>query len=261
MTLGFELPKCEPSFWQRMDPRWKLAGLLLAALALAFVRTWGPAMAALAGSMVIVALARLPWRWYLRRLATALTMYVLFLIWLPFVVESGDATVDLGGVLTLSLTGLLHLFVLSAKLVGMVSLMLVMLATTPLYDTFKAARSLCVPGVLVLLMLLTYRYVFLLMDEFARLRTALRVRGFRNRASLHSYRTIGQVAGTLLVRSHERSERVGQAMRCRGFDGAFRSLAEFRTTWPDVVAFVVIVGYVVGLLAWDLTTRESATFR
>jgi cobalt/nickel transport system permease protein len=57
------------------------------------------------------------------------------------------------------------------------------------------------------------------------------------------------------VRSAERSERVGQAMRCRGFDGEFRSLADFRTRWFDVLAFASIVGYAASLLAWDGLTR------
>ncbi len=81
------------------------------------------------------------------------------------------------------------------------------------------------------------------------------MRGFRNRSNLHSYRTIGQVAGTLLVRSHERSERVGHAMRCRGFDGEFHSLHDFHTLWPDVLVFGLIVGYVVGLVVWDWFVR------
>jgi cobalt/nickel transport system permease protein len=149
----------------------------------------------------------------------------------------------------------LRLFVLTANLTSMISLMLVLLATTSLHNTFKAARALLAPRILVFLMLLTYRYAFLLMEEFARLRIAVRVRGFRNRANLHSYRTVGQVAGTLLVRSAERSERVGQAMRCRGFDGEFRSLADFRTRWFDVLAFASIVGYAASLLAWDGLTR------
>jgi cobalt/nickel transport system permease protein len=254
MTLVFDSPECGPSFLQRLDPRWKLAALALAALALPFIRTWPPALAALAGALLLAALARIPWRWYFLRMGTALVMYVLFMIWLPFVVEPGHETIDLG-ILTLSLNGLLRLVVLSANIAGMISLVLVMLATTPLHDTFKAARALHLSRLLVFLMLLTYRYVFLLMDEFARLRTALRVRGFRNRADLHSYRTIGQVAGTLLVRSAERSERVGQAMRCRGFDGEFRSLSAFRTRWPDVLAFTAIVGYAVGLVAWDWLAR------
>jgi cobalt/nickel transport system permease protein len=46
----------------------------------------------------------------------------------------------------------------------------------------------------------------------------------------------------LLVRGYERGERVGQAMRCRGFDGRFRSLTAFRTRPADVLAFAVVVG-------------------
>src|SRR5262249_325713 len=99
---------------------------------------------------------------------------------------------------------------------------------------------------------LTYRYLFLLADELGRLRTALRVRGYRNRPNLHSYRTVGHVAGTLLVRSYERAERVGQAMRCRGFDGRFRSLAAARTRATDVIFFAVVAGGTAGLLTWDL---------
>jgi len=128
----------------------------------------------------------------------------------------------------------------------------VLLATAPLDATLKAAHTLRVPGLLVQLGLLTYRYVFVLGSELNRLRIALRVRGYRNRATRHSYRTIGHVAGTLLVRSVEQAERVGQAMRCRGFDGRFRSLTQFRTRAADVAAFLLIVGCSAGLLAWDL---------
>ncbi|MSQ96612.1 MAG: cobalt ECF transporter T component CbiQ [Gemmataceae bacterium] len=250
MTLAFDLPACPPSVVQRLDPRWKLAGVLPATLAIALLRSEGPAMAALAGALLLVVLARLPWRWYLRRMGTAVVFFVALLIWLPFVRAPEDAPLDLG-IVTLSLPGLVRLLVLSAKLAAMISLMLVLLATAPLQDTFKAAHALKIPGLLIHLVLLTYRYVFLLVEEFARLRIALRVRGFRNRVNPHSYRTIGQVAGTLLVRSHERSERVAQAMRCRGFAGEFHTLTDFRTRALDVLAFLVIAAYAVGLLVWD----------
>jgi cobalt/nickel transport system permease protein len=53
------------------------------------------------------------------------------------------------------------------------------------------------------------------------------------------------------VRSAERAERVGQAMRCRGFDGRFRSLVVCRTTWADVIVFLLIVLSAAGLLVAD----------
>ena len=78
---------------------------------------------------------------------------------------------------------------------------------------------------------------------------------FRSRASLHSYHTVGHVAGTLLVRGYERAERVAQAMRCRGFDGRLRSLAETRTTRVDVLFFILVAGSAVAVLLFDFLQR------
>jgi cobalt/nickel transport system permease protein len=132
-----------------------------------------------------------------------------------------------------------------------VTLVLVGLATAPLEANLKAAHALRVPGFLIHIALLTYRYLFVLAAELGRVRVALRVRGYRNRPNAHSYRTIGQVAGMLLVRGAERAERVGQAMRCRGFDGRFRSLVEFRTVAADVVAFLAVTGGAAGVVVLD----------
>jgi cobalt/nickel transport system permease protein len=178
----------------------------------------------------------------------------LFLAWLPFVHPHGQRDLALGW-LELSSAGLILAALLLMKAFTVVALMLVLLASAPLQETAKAAHALRVPGLLIHLALLTYRFVFLTGEEFARLRIALRVRGFHNRADWHGYRTVGQVAGTLLVRSHDRAERVGQALRCRGFDGCFRSLHEFRTNLVDVAAFGMIVGSAAALWAWDYLRR------
>ncbi len=254
MTLALDLPECPASLVSRRDPRWKLAAALLACGILAFTKTWPVALGGLAAALLLAWLARLPGRWFRGRVGGVLLLMAVFLAWLPFVPRSADDALPLG-MLTLSRHGSQLFVVALAKTTSLVTIALVVLATAPLQDTFKAARALRVPGVLVQLLLLTYRYVFLLFDEFSRLRTALRVRGYRNRASLHSYRTIGQVAGTLLVRSHERAERVGQAMRCRGYDGEFRTLHAFQTTRADVLFFVAVVAVAAGLLAVDLLVR------
>jgi cobalt/nickel transport system permease protein len=137
------------------------------------------------------------------------------------------------------------------KTVALVTLALTLLASAPLHITLAAAGRLGVPRLLVHVTLLTYRYVFLLLDELNRLRIALRVRGFRNAMSGHAYRTVGQVTGTLLVRGADRADGVAQAMRCRGFDGCFRTTVTFRTRPADVLMFVLIVAVSGGLVAWD----------
>ncbi len=223
MTTTFEPLPCPDSILRRLDPRWKLAALLLCTALVAAVQTLLPAGVALLGALMLAVVAHLPWRWYLRRLAVVGLFVAFFTVPLPLLLD-GPGPVWQIGPFTVSAYGLRVGLFVAGKALTVVTLMLVLLASAPLEDTLKAAHALRVPGLLVQLAVLTYRYIFVLAGEFGRLRIALRVRGYRNRANRHSYRTIGHVAGTLLVRGYERAERVGQAMRCRGFMGRFRSL-------------------------------------
>jgi cobalt/nickel transport system permease protein len=254
MTITFEPLPCPDSPLRRLDPRWKLAALLLGTALVAVVRTLAPAGLALLGALALAGVARLPWRWYLTRLAAVGLFVALFTVPLPFLL-TGPGSVWQVGPVAASWHGLSVALFVAGKALTVLTLMLVLLASAPLEDTLKAAHALRVPGLLVQLAVLTYRYVFVLAGELATLRVALRVRGYRNRANRHSYRTVGHVAGALLVRGYERAERVGQAMRCRGFRGRFHSLARFRTMAADVAAFALVVGCAGGLLAWDLVRR------
>ena len=250
MTLIFTPPPRTDSPLSRLDPRWKLAAVASAAAAAAVVHTPLAAGAALAGAALLAALGRLPPRWCLTRVGAAVLFVAVFAVPLVFFHRRDNRAWTVGPA-TLSAAGAETALVLVCKAAALVLLALVLLATAPLDATLKAAHALRVPGLLVQLTLLSYRYLFLLADELGRLRIALRVRGYRNRANLHSYRTIGAVTGSLLVRGWERAERVGQAMRCRGFDGRFRSLSGFRTTAADVLAFVAVVGGAVGVCLLD----------
>lgn len=250
MTLALVLPPCPASPLARLDPRWRLAGLLFAALAAALLQTLPAAGLALAGSCLLVVLARIPWFWYAPRIGLLALALAVFVLPLPLLLD-GPGPAWRWGWLKLTWHGAAVALVLAGKALTIVNLMLVLLTAGPLDATLKAARSLGVPGLLVQLALMTYRYLFLLADELGRMRVALRVRGFRNRPDRHSYRLIGHLAGILLVRGSDRAERVSQAMRCRGFDGQFRSLTDCRTHCADVLFLVLLVLAGVGLCWLD----------
>jgi cobalt/nickel transport system permease protein len=250
MTLVLSAPPCPNSWIRQLDVRWKLAGLLLLTLIAACLRHLAPALAALGVAGLLAYLSRLPVRWYFARTGAMLLVLSPFLISVPLLVHDRAPVFTFAGI-GISY-GVAVALLLAAKALSVLTLMLIVLATAPVDATFKAAHALRIPGVLVQLGLLTYRYLFVIAAELRRLRVALRVRGYRNQATRHGYRTIGHVAGTLLVQSLEHSERVGQAMRCRGFDGRFRSLAAFRTRPRDVLAFLLLTATAAGLLLWDL---------
>src|SRR5436305_3987880 len=96
MTLLLDIPQARPSPLHRLDPRWKLAALLPAALACALLRTPAAALAALAGALALALLARLPAGWLARRLGAALLMLALFVAWLPLVPQEHHEVWDLG---------------------------------------------------------------------------------------------------------------------------------------------------------------------
>jgi cobalt/nickel transport system permease protein len=254
MTLAFDLPPTAPSPLGRLDPRWKLAALVLAALAASALATLLCAAVAFGAALLLAGLGRVPGGWFLRRLGALAAVLLLFVLLLPLLLHDGGPAVRLGPV-EVSRYGLGVALLLCLKALTIVTLMLVLLVTAPLEATLKAAHALHVPGLLVQVAALTYRYLFLLRDELGRLLVAIRVRGYRLRPRPPRLRMAGHLTGTVLVRGYERAERVAQAMRCRGFDGRFRSLAEFRTRPGDVAAFLAVVGTAAALLAWDIVER------
>jgi cobalt/nickel transport system permease protein len=244
------VPAARIGFVSRFDPRWKLAATIVAMCAALSLHQLPIVLLALLLTLALVFAAGLPLQWVVSRLATVCAAVALFTLPLPLLLNGPGPSWEFGP-LQFSAYGAEVGFLMAARALTIVSLSLILLTTTSADALLKAAHSVGFPGLLVQIALMTYRYLFVLMNELHRLRVAVRVRGFRNRPSRHSYRTAGQVAGTLLVRGYERADRVHHAMLCRGFDGQFRTLAAFRTGLVDVLAFLAIAGIAFGLCVMD----------
>lgn len=240
MTLAFDALDAPESPFSRIDARWKLAAVILAGIATSFLKDPAMICAAGAGAVVLLVIARLPTRLLLSRFGAFALFMVPFFIIMP----------ALRGI-----EGMQSAALIAVRAASVFALALLLIATAPFHRTMQAAQSLGVPRLLTQIILMSYRYVFVLRDEFLRIRTALRVRGFRAGTTMRTYRTVGHVAGALLVRGDERAERVAQAMRCRGFDGRFHSLHSFRTRFADVAFFVLVAGIAILLLAGDWLVR------
>ncbi|PIE06637.1 MAG: cobalt ECF transporter T component CbiQ [Rhodobacterales bacterium] len=97
-----------------------------------------------------------------------------------------------------------------------------------------ALNALRLPERLVHLLVFTVRYIEVLREENRRLIAAMKVRGFRPGSNWHTYRSYGYLVGMMLVRAVERSERILEAMKCRGFNGRFVLIRQFRLTPADI---------------------------
>jgi cobalt/nickel transport system permease protein len=255
MTLAFDAPPGTPSRLRGRDPRWLLAGFGLATAAAAAVQSPAAAAVAAVAAAGLALAAGLSRPWLLRRLGTLALALVPLLVLLPLTIDSAGPAWWEWGWLRVSVRGTELAATLALRALAILALALTLLASAAVTDLARAARSLLVPGLLVQLFLLSYRYTFVLAAELFRLRVAIWSRGFRARMNRHTYRTVGHVTGTLLVRGTERAERVAAAMRCRGFDGHFRTLTHFRTRPADVLTFLLLTASAAALVAWDLAHR------
>ncbi len=135
----------------------------------------------------------------------------------------------LGRELALTDAGLIRFISIMLKSWLSVQMAVVLTASTPFPVLLQAMRSLRLPQVLVATFGFTYRYIFVIGDEVLRLMRARTARsgvrdGKGGGSVLWRARVTGGMAGSLFLRSIERSERIYDAMVARGYDGEARSL-------------------------------------
>lgn len=219
----------------RWDGRWKLAGSFVLGLSASIVTNPLAAGIALIVGVILTSLARLSLKSVLLMASVILIGVLPLAIAMPFFNTNRWQE---------SMT-----LVLRALAVGMIGHVAV--ATAPPHRTFAALAAMKVPRLFVHFLQFSYRYAILLAGETKRVRVAMAVRGFRIRPTFRTYSTMGNLIGTVLVRSGERAETVNQAMLTRGFNGRFRTLDSFRTRPGDVIGFVGMVVIAVGLLFFN----------
>ena len=241
----------------RLDPRVKVVLTLLLILTAAVTPDgrWAAFCALQAALLVFACVARMGLGRHARRSAVALP-FALAALTVAFstrgaVLWEGRVA---GVVLTVTLEGLVRFASIVARSFLSVQGAVVLAGTTKFPDILRALRSLRVPSVLIAVAGFLYRYLFVLADEARRMmrareaRSAARSGGGGRNVSWRA-RVAGGMAGSLFIRSYERSERIYDAMVARGYDGEVRTLRAPTLRRADVIVGVVVGAALVTLLA------------
>lgn len=220
------------------------------ALVMALAQRVGTGWVGLGVGMVMAAALRPPVGTLVRRLC-AVNMFIVFLALTVPLTMPGEPVWSLGPVHA-SREGL-ELVLLVALKANAIFLVFVALVASMDFPTMgHALERLGAPSKLTFLFLFTYRYVHVIAEEWQRLHTAARLRGFVPHTNLHTYRTVGHLLGMVLVNSFDRAGRVYQAMLLRGFCERFTSVRQFTWKRLDGVMATVWLGVVMALVATDL---------
>ena len=124
---------------------------------------------------------------------------------------------NLGGVTVTG--GVISMITLMLKGIFCVTASYVLVATTPFDRICAALRRLHIPGFIVTLLLLTYRYISVMMQEVSVMLDAYSLRAPQHKGV--EFSAWGSFLGQLLLRSMDRAEELYSSMKLRGFSGDF----------------------------------------
>ncbi len=223
-------------FLQRRDARAKLPAFAALVLAAALSRDWRVLASLYALVLAAAALSSVDLRLFVKRVWLGIGLFSAVVV-LPSVFFVGhEALVRLPlGLLTLTV----HRDALAAALVFVlrvgvcVSLAVLLVLTTKWADILKSLRAFRVPAGLVLILAMTYRYIFLVLHAANSMFLARKSRVVAKTPGPEQRRWVVASMGVLMDRSVRMSEEVYQAMLARGFSGEMRTLDSGRMLPAD----------------------------
>lgn len=213
------------SWVHRLDPRVKIIVTIVFSVIVALnSQVWVTAISVILPVSLIFC-ARLDLLKVMLRLAI-LNGFTLFLwFFLPFTTP-GETLYSIGP-LTIQREGVYQAILITLKSNSIILIALALLSTSPVFTLVHALSHLYVPDKLVHLFFFCFRYIHVIQDEYHRLNNAMKMRGFKPGTNLRTYRSYSYLVGMLLIRSFNRSRRILQAMKCRGFKGKFYILHHY----------------------------------
>lgn len=230
-SLTLQLGSDGQSWLTRRDPRTRVLTAVLFSLAVVSLTQLPLLALALTAAVGMALAAGLRPLIVLKRIAALESFMLVVLLLLPFTTP-GTTLLELGP-LSASQEGLRMAVTIVLKANAVVLTLLALVGTLEPVVLGHALARLGIPRKLAHLFLFTVRYIGVLHDEYQSLRRAMRARAFVPCSSFHTWRSLGNLLGMLLVRSLERSQRIMAAMKCRGFNGQFHMLSEQCWQWRD----------------------------
>jgi cobalt/nickel transport system permease protein len=204
--------------WQRLTPRSRLLCVLLLVFAIALTPngrwgTWAIYASAIAG---IILLSRVRLSVLFKRVAVEFVFIGVVLIGTLF--RGGGQTLFQWGWIQISTEGLTVLGSVSIKALLSLLILNTLTLTTSVPALLHALTALRTPPLLVAILSSMYRYISVLIEEFSSMQKAARSRNLMGNPKRQRV-IVGNMFGSLFIRTYERGERVHQAMLARGYRG------------------------------------------
>ncbi|MHB1127010.1 MAG: cobalt ECF transporter T component CbiQ [Bacillota bacterium] len=234
----------QDNFLQRVDPRSKMFGTILMIGLIGLLRHIPVLVVVNLWVLWVAYLSRIPLSFFTRRVWLVVPLFtgVMVIPALFNVFRPGDPLLvlidfghpvrllfwDIPEQITMTRQGLTGAVLLILRVGASVSLVVLLTLTTRWHMLLKALAVLRVPNIFLMVLEMTYRYIFVLLNVTIDMFTARKSRTVGRIPGREQRRFISGVVGNIFGKAYSLSEEVHQAMLSRGYTGEPKILAPLK---------------------------------
>lgn len=248
-----------PGLLQRLDPRVKLASLMVLLVATGLVHHVGVLAVVYACALGLAVASRLPVGFFVKRVWLFVPIFtgVVLLPATLSIVMPGDVVLTLwswhGIPQGFTAQGLTSAALVVTRVATSISLVVLLTLTTSWTRLLAALRFLGVPRMFVMIIGMAYRFIFVLLGTVTDMYQARKARTVGAQAHDRAARAfLSASAGHMFGKAHHLSEEVHQAMVARGYRGETHLIETFRLTTLDLAASCVVLATAVAVYGGDV---------
>ena len=241
----------QPGLLQAIDPRVKVLSLIALLIAVGLSRSLPVIVGLYVVALILARLSLIPMGFFVKRVWLFMPFFTGVIALPALFITPGPPLVQLPLGLVITQTGAQTALFLLMRVSTSVSLGILLILTTPWNTVLKALGVLRVPDVFVLILGMTYRYIYLLLHTTNDMFLSRKSRVVGRLSNAEERRLIAASAGTLLSKSLHLSSEVYLAMQSRGFRDYPRTMDTFNMRGSDwaasgIVAVIVLVAIWLG---------------
>ncbi|TDO92172.1 cobalt/nickel transport system permease protein [Halanaerobium saccharolyticum] len=225
------------SWIHRLDPRAKLVVGLFFSFLIALSNELKTLSLFFALAVILIISIKIDYKYILKRLVLLNLFICLIWFFIPFTFPGREILTVWQ--FSVSREGVLYALKITLRSNSIILLMISLLSTSSVLDLIHAMSRLRIPPKLIYLLFFVYRYLYVIKNEFNTIHQAMLLRAFKAKTNLHTYKSYAYLIAVLLIKSYERSQKVYQAMICRGFKGSFIMIDHFELKQNDYLFLIV----------------------
>ena len=231
----------QPGLLQSLDPRVKVVSIILLLIAVSLSRSLAVIVGLYLLTLVLAWFSSVPMGFFVKRVWLFMPFFTGIIAIPAFFLTPGPALVQLPWGWVITRTGAMTALFLLLRVGASVSLAVLLMLTTPWNSVLKALGVLRVPDVFVVILGMTFRYIYLLLHTVNDMFLSRKSRVVGRMSTADQRRLLAASAGMLLTRSLDLSSEVYLAMQSRGLHGYPRTMDTWKMRASDWIWGVVIL--------------------